>query len=237
MYKKIKKNLSNLRQISEDRFLRRLGFPKLKQEALLVAALKDEGVYRADLEINVDHDLGINYINGIPLPIIYPKSHFNDAYLLLKNAKKSYDFYFNGNASQSGDRKRLLSPFEDANSKIIYSNEGRKRVKKAKFNNDYYSGLASAHYGLCPHQLDWPGCRDNLWTYRFIECCMVGTVPVCFRETPLGESFVKDFFFVWDDWAIDKRKKIEPQDMKRIEFNFEVAFRRFTLSESLMKNL
>ncbi|MBU3940296.1 hypothetical protein KJ942_12390, partial [bacterium] len=54
-----------------------LGFNLLKQEAMLRLALKEEGLDYKDFDIEIDHINGINYINGIELPIIYPKSFFN----------------------------------------------------------------------------------------------------------------------------------------------------------------
>jgi len=172
-----------------------LGKPALKQEELLRMALWEEGIRKAKLEI--DHINGINVVNGVELPIIYPASFFGKVSAL--NQSKKYDFYFNGYMPESGGRKELLAPFFDKKSKIISSDVGRKPDSKTKFNLDYFQGLAQSKYGLCPHQKDFKGIKDTMWTYRFIECCMVKSIPVIFKETPLGSKFLEGFSYLYDD--------------------------------------
>jgi len=174
-----------------------------KQELLLIKALKEKGINRNGLKIECDHDLGLNYVNGIEFGIKYPDSFFFRAVELTSKSKK-VDFYFNGYVNKSGGRDILLEPFRSLpRSSIIASSEGRADKTKDIFNLDYFESLAQAKFGLCPHQLDWPGSKEHLWTYRFIEACFVGCIPVSFRATPLGENFTKDYYYVYDDEVLD----------------------------------
>ena len=118
---------------------------------------------------------------------------------------KDYDFFFNGNTDESGNRQFLLDPFKKLpNSLIISSNDGRKLKNKSKFNEDYFIDFANSKFGLCPHQMDWNGSFENMWTYRFIESCFVGAIPILFKETPLGIKFIDKFHFEWDDDIMKK---------------------------------
>ena len=176
-----------------------VGYPKMKQELLLRLALQEKGFNVKKIKIVVDHDLGLNYVNGIKVGIKYPDSFFEQANELGKS-EKIYNYYFNGNMSESGGRKRMLTPFMNIGGTVIVESEdGRIEDKKDKFNKEYFQGLANSKFGLCPHQADWQGNPDALWTYRFIECCFVNAMPVLFKEAPLSENFTKAFYFLWDE--------------------------------------
>ena len=175
-------------------FLKLLNKPILKQEILLKKALIEEGIDLSTVKILCYHDIGVSKVNGINFGIKYPKSIFNKVSNLITK-KKKYDFYFNGNTNDSGNRKILLKPFKNLEkSLIISSNDGRKLKNKGKFNLDYFINFAQSKYGLCPHQMDWVSSFDNMWTYRFIESCFAGAIPVLFKETPLGKKFIDKFF-------------------------------------------
>jgi hypothetical protein len=205
---------------------------KLKQEALLRRALKEEGLLRGDVEIKVDHLLGKSTVNGIEVGLIYPKSFIRKSKKLHVN-KKRYDFYFNGNMDQNGDRKKLLSPFIDLKkSKIVESNFGRNEYFKSFYNSFYYRDLSLSTYGLCPHQADWPGPKDAIWTYRFIECCLVKTMPIVFIETPLGKDFIEGFNFITDVDILNNFQGLE-EIHSSLEENFSLVSKKFFLGESI----
>ncbi|MBA3026792.1 MAG: hypothetical protein FP820_10390 [Sulfurimonas sp.] len=210
-----------------------LGFNLLKQEAMLRLALKEEGLDYKDFDIEIDHINGINYINGIELPIIYPKSFFNKA-KKMHTVKKILTYYFNGNMSDGGGRKEMLLKFSTPNSKLIESDYGRSKFTKNKFNNVYYSELATAKFGLCPHQKDFKGNQETMWTYRFIECCMVLTIPVVFKETPLGSKFTNGFYYIDDDEALENKNLYDTEKALK---NFELSLEKFTLSHNLIQKL
>ena len=183
------------------------GSPKLKQELLLRLALKEKGFNIKKLNIVIDHKTGTNYINGIKLGIKYPDSFFIQSGNLIP-ANKTISYYFNGNMSETGGRKIMLQPFFSLlDAIVIESDDGRVADKKDKFNEQYFQGLANAKYGLCPHQADWVGNEDSLWTYRFVECCLVEAIPILFKKAPLSENFTKDFYFLWDNQIFDATDK------------------------------
>lgn len=207
----------------------------LKQEALLRKALREKGINDSLLDIKIDHMLGTNSISGIETGIIYPDSFYYKSQML--TVDKEYDFYFNGNMDDNGGRRKLLEPFTNLpKSKLVKSNFGRLWFFKSIYNKSYYKGLAKSKFGLCPHQLDWPGPKDNMWTYRFIECCFVGTLPVIFNATPLGSSFIEGFEYFTDDYLLNRSPE-EEFDYNKIAINKKLAKKRFLLSEDLCDRL
>lgn len=213
-----------------------IGFPKMKQELLVRLALKEKGFNLRKIKISIDHDLGLNYINGVKLGVKYPDSFFEKA-TELGNSKKFVNYYFNGNMSDSGGRKKMLEPFAKMpNSVIVESNDGRIEEKKDKFNNEYFQGLANAMFGLCPHQADWQGTQDALWTYRFIECCFVKTIPVLFKEAPLSIKFTEGFNKLWAHEILSS-DEIKAYNGKHAEENNKLAKQRFCLTSEECKQI
>jgi hypothetical protein len=203
-----------------------------KQELLLMKALKEKGLYPKDLTIRCDHDLGLNYVNDVKLGIKYPDSFFHKA-VSLTTKNRNADFYFNGYINESGGRGELLEPFKKfTNSIIISSDEGRNQAKKDIFNENYFSQLSNAKFGLCPHQIDWPGSKKHMWTYRFIESCFVGAIPVLFMSTPLGDNFINGYYYVWDkDFTEDYTCAINKYSHRKATVNQVLARKQFCLTD------
>jgi len=213
------------------------GKPRFKQELLIRKALVEKGFKLRRLKIICDHNLGINYVNGIKLGIKYPDSFYNEATKLIP-ANKSLNYYFNGNTAESGKRSILLEPFINLNkSKIISSNEGRVQKNKNKFNYNYFQTFAKAKFGLCPHQADWEGEIDYMWTYRFIESCFIEAIPILFEGAPLGKMFIDGFNYYWDYEALnDSFNPNNPTyDIEIAKSNRFLAERIFCLTEEECK--
>lgn len=216
-----------------------MGRKILKQEALLRKALREKKVDCAALTIRVDHMRGRNYINDLEMGIIYPDSFLKKA-RSLHGITKKFDFYFNGNMGKKGQRNRLMSPFQSlSGGKVIESNLGRISFLKASFNYLYYYGLARSRYGLCPHQINWSGPQEDIWTYRFIECCLVKSLPVLFDETPLGANFTRGFITISDSCLLEllKHGQEEENYAEKLQHNFKLASERFFLHEDVVNTL
>lgn len=204
----------------------------LKQAIILRSALSEVGIDPDNCNIRIDHDNGMSYVNEVELPIIFPKNYFDRA-VKLHTLDKEYNFYFNGYNGNDSSRKILLEPFLNrTDSNIIWSEDGRDVNKKYNFNEEYFSQLVKSNYGLCPHQLDWPGNKKNLWTYRYIECLMCKVFPVNFKKTPLGKTFIEDSHFVWAEDILKNTHTITDQ---MLDYNFRFAMRKFTLSKKQIK--
>jgi hypothetical protein len=205
---------------------------KLKQTIMLKKALTEEGIDPKACKIEIDHDTGHSHVNGVKLPIIFPRSFFNYAETVHKT-NKQYMFYFNGNAGKGDTRKKLMQNFVDRkDSRMVFTNDGRVVENKGTPNPTYFYEMSQSHYGLCPHQPNWRGSMDALWTYRYIECLMLKTMPIQFRDTPLTESFTEKSIFKWDD---DSFEKLPTQ--KELDFNYKFALKKFSLSKKRVKQI
>lgn len=211
-----------------------LGMNVLKQEALLRMALNEKGISYKNCAIKIDHVNGKNFVNGVQLNVVYPMSFMEKAKDISIAEEKVTKYYFNGNMSESGKRSEMLSQFMNRNDAIIISSDfGRSQFNKFKFNHEYFRGLASSIFGLCPHQADWNGPRETIWTYRFIECCMTNTIPVIFRDTPLGDEFTDGFFFIYDDELDVEINNLHEKALA----NYSECVKRFTISEENINDI
>lgn len=205
---------------------------KLKQTILLKEALREYDIDPKNCRIQINHDLGFSIVNTIKLPIIFPKSFFESA-KKYHDLDKKFMFYFNGNPGKNNNRKDLLKDFIDRDdSKIVFTNDGRIVENKGKVNEEYFSEMAQSHYSLAPHQPNWKGDVDALWTYRYIECLMLKTIPVQFKSTPLSPKFTAGTIYKWNDETFDKLPSAQD-----LEQNYNNAKLRFSLSKKQIKEI
>jgi len=205
----------------------------LKQEVLFRLALEESGIDHAGCKIGIDHINGSCSINGIHFGIIYPKNFFEQGHALMTN-EKQYKYYFNGFCDTAGGREELLAPFQPPEAVIVYSDDGRNAEKKKIFNTEYFEGLSKAEFGLCPHQLNWKGNRETMWTYRFIECCMVGAIPVVFDRTPLSEAFTQGIVFYTDSEVLGRDIAYSRETA---EANYAAAYEKHTLGAQQIESI
>ncbi len=197
------------------------GKPRILQECLLRRALCEEGIDAKKCDITVNHDLGISFVNGIKLGLIYPRSYLDKVRRLAPNPK-IHLYYFNGAMPASGGRKQLLEPFlHIPGTRIVESRVGRLNRLKGRFNRNYYLDMVRSRFILCPHQINWKGTKEALWTYRFAEACIAGAIPVLFKKTPLCDEFIHPFGHVWDDelpHVYDNEVTIENQRLAEAKY-------------------
>ncbi len=167
------------------------------QEYFIRTALNEIGLKPSHSDVRIDHDRGINYAYGLQFGLKYPKEYLTRADLI--PIERKYKYAFSGNMNADGRRKEMLTPFIGTDSFIEENNFGRDPNKKYSFNSTYYSLLRSSYFTLCPHQADWKGPTDAMWTYRFIEAAFARSMPVVFRRAPCSELFMKGFHYYWDD--------------------------------------
>jgi hypothetical protein len=196
---------------------------KLLQYQLFKLALEEENIFTEN--ISIDHYLGTCTVNGIALNLKYPKSFVNRCILL--DSEKKIDYCFVGAfvAKSNGiDRLQLLSKYQGLNSKIINTTAGRKKKNKAIFDKEYYQTISNSKFSLCPNHSGEVYRHENAWTYRLIESCFSKSIPILFKETPLGKNFIKDIFFLWNDEEhnVDNYCSI-------VENNFTKAVKYWTL--------
>lgn len=205
---------------------------RLLQEFLLREALKEFDI--DNFELKIDHKNGKSIIRNFELGIKYPK-YFLDKISELDHTKK-YDYCFIGSTTDGLGRQEILEKYYQFNSIIKHSSNGRDPKIKFRFDTDYYQALANSKFGLCPGHPAMPK-HPNRWTYRFIESAFCRAIPVHFKETIYGDSFIKDIFYVWDD---DVPCEIDNCNDK-IEKNYRNAVKYWTLQpneiEEIKKNI
>ncbi len=175
----------------------------LQQEALLHLAFAERALTFSTLRI--EHEAGVSIVDGRRLGIIYPDSFFTKSQELFELPKHA-GYFFQGHISTLGRRRALFAAFRQRQKRkvdieIVETNYGRCAQNKGVWHASYFAKLARSQFGLCPHHQNYPNKGYALWTYRFIDCCLVGALPVLFRETPLCADFIKDFHVLWNDDA------------------------------------
>lgn len=198
---------------------------KFLQYHLLITALKEENIYKDDFLIDINHQKGKNFVNNIELPIIYPRSYLERINSIYEN--KKYNFCFIGYFDTKG-RSEILEKFNNKNSLIINSDYGRSKNKKYQFDSKYFEAIKNSFYSLCPNHIGEWYKHEDAWTYRFIESLFCKTIPVCFKETPLGINFTQDFYFLNSD---DVFSFTDHQYKDIVENNYRKAINKFTLSK------
>jgi hypothetical protein len=200
------------------------------QEWLFREALAEAKIEHQKLLVKADHLNGRNLVGGLIFSLKYPTYFLREIEKL--NSQKKHKYVFRGFVSPSGGRKEMLMPFVGPGSIIQHSVDGRNPRTKFRFQRNYFELMKSGHFSLCPNQKDWPGNPKNAWTYRFVEACFSKTLPICFRESPLGENFVNDFEFFWDD----ADHNLEHYDDK-IHKNFNLVKKQFCLTQEEIESI
>jgi hypothetical protein len=168
----------------------------LKQEALFRQAAK-EIRYKIDgNNLTVDHLNGTIHHNGDGFGLVFPRAMFPNL-SPTPLAERRLMLFFSGYFEPGGGRAKMLEPLRDwPESRIENSMWGRIPLVK-KFNGrGYIRNLSDSVLAPCPMHLGWPGQETNAWTYRFAEAVLLGSIPVVFRDAPLGENFTKGFHFL-----------------------------------------
>jgi hypothetical protein len=190
------------------------------QEYFVREALKEIGLRPRAGDVQIDHELGQNEVYGLRFGIKYPREYLRRTDLIPINRK--YKYAFSGNMQASGRRKEMLAPFEGPESFIEETQYGRNANTKYSYNDEYYTLIRSSYFSLCPHQADWKGPVETMWTYRFIESTFAKSLPIMFRLAPCSEVFLAGFQYYWDDEA----HGMENYDEK-LEANRRLAEERF----------
>lgn len=195
------------------------------QEALLRRALKER---KESVTVEDVHHLGGTAVlsDGRHVQVVYPDSFFTRTSSLVRSSK-DIPFFFRGSFKSRRGRNELLEAFASEHDGVVLEkNEwGRQAENKGEFDVSYFVKLSRAEFGLCPHHPKLLGRFDSetIWTYRFIDCCLVGAIPVLFREAPLGQRFVTGFHYVWDD------QDSYNYSIKEAAWNRDLAEQRFRL--------
>lgn len=201
---------------------------ELIQSYLFKNALKEIG---SDISFRCDHKNGYNYINDTRYEIIYPGSYIKQIDNISK--EKKYEYCFVGHIGKLG-RQTLLEKFNKNGSIIKNSDNGRNVSTKYNFDLEYFQILSNSRFSLCPNHIgDWYN-HDRAWTYRYIESLFCKTIPILFKETPLGKDFLKDTFFLWDT---DDHNLSDSDYFEIVEENYRKSLTYWSFSNVKVTNV
>jgi hypothetical protein len=208
--------------------------PKLLQYRLLKYALEEHSINSDELDPDVDHRNGVINLRGVNIGLKYPLAYLD--HIAELDQTQIYDFCFVGHFESFG-REESLRPFMDRNSYIQHSEVGRQK-KKYDFDTNYYQIMCNSKFGLVPNHVDskrpkkWQ--HPNAWSYRFIETIICNTVPVLFKESPLGENWIKGFKYLWNDSNFNIS---DDEYNSMLEHNKSLSQDRFFLSKEELRQI
>ena len=136
--------------------------PELKQEALFWEALREAGLEGTK---RIDHTTGRCYYNDEEYKVLFPLRYLSKVRKLEKS--KSLNYVFVGKEEKG---REWVKDFASENSYINLTNKGWKMPKEL-FDSTYYQLLCNSKFALCPR-------GKFLWTYRFYEALMCGSIPI-----------------------------------------------------------
>jgi hypothetical protein len=202
------------------------------QYKLFEKCLIENNIDSSKFDIIVDHQNGFITLNDtLKFELKYPLSYINQIDKIAKD--KKYDFCFVGHFEDKG-RQELLQKYKGKNSFIVNSKKGRDKAIKYDFDKEYYTIISQTKYSLVPnHNGEWYN-HDNAWTYRFIETVFSKTVPILFKETPLGKNFLKTFKYL-ENHNFQNLSNDEYQDI--VNYNYDLAMSTWALTIEELNNI
>jgi len=189
-----------------------------KQEAMFKLALKEAGVMFKEEDIEIDHKKARNYYKDVEYNLIFPWSFVDKAKRLWREHRQ-FKYNFIGNITSQ--RKWVLN-FESRNSFIKDSKLGRTLPKELFDEETYYNILADSEFTLCPAGSDAD--KGYVWTYRFFEAIMCGSIPVV---DIIDHSTMDDFKF----YTVGQKHLY---DKSIVEYNYNNFIRKHVLPRNLV---
>ena len=167
--------------------------------------------------ISIDHAKPETCIYDINKPLIYPMSictHLRQQWPDPSN--RSYEYSFMGLMTPSRQHVvyKWINENNDVNSCIMASDAGRKFPVKS-WHAQYYDMLLNSKFTLCPS-------GDFIWTYRFFEAILCGSIPIVQTHTACYDGFR---YFTLNDGINDMQ-----YDLDTAVYNYNLCVHRLTLS-------
>jgi hypothetical protein len=157
-------------------------------------------------DISIDHISGVNYLNGVKYPLLFPKDMVDLIHTLSKD--KTMDYYFKGVIS---DNRKWIMEYEDRGT-IINSFYGRNPSTKYILDEEYYKGMCGSRFTLTPT-------GDCPWSYRFFESILCFSIPI------LGDD--EDDIYA-GQFKYYRNKDVHVYDYDMARYNYDVMIKNFT---------
>jgi len=140
------------------------------------------------ISVTVDHQTPSTGFNGTQKPLIFAASVADKCKALWHD--RTQKFTFTGLVTPQREKR-----FLKWNQYVSPSQNGREWPLKA-WDNKYFADMAKTEFTLCPSS-------DFVWTYRFYEAALCGSIPVVEQRTPAHAGYVTKLFddeeFEWSE--------------------------------------
>ncbi len=130
--------------------------------------------------LEIDHSKPYTKFLDYESPLVFSESFIDYCYNL--NKIKEDKIYFRGLITES--RNRAIKNFKLKTTKelIIDSNKNGRSFPIKSFDEDYFISLSKYKFLFCPN-------GDFIWSYRFFESIMCGSIPIVEDNYSLFDDF------------------------------------------------
>jgi hypothetical protein len=173
--------------------------PELRQWYFFREALIEKYGEVDEYQIAVDHEQGDCYYDGVKYPLIFPQRicEFIPLDVLTKNRFFSHHFI----GKRTEDRV-WVKQFVHQYGCVFFSDKGRE-LAKDEIDLEYLLSMCDSTFALCPK-------GDHLWTYRFFEACICGSVPVV-RLGEVAEAYEPYYYLPYDGDMSKFYRQLKPE--------------------------
>lgn len=148
---------------------------------------QDKKIVTSNLMFVEDHLAGLNHINGVQLPVVFPS--YLKEYIDSLPKNKTVDYNFIGVVTPT--RRAFLDKYLSADAIILNSDRGRIRgPKKYTIDETYYATISKSRFTFTPT-------GDCPWSYRFFEAILCLSIPIL--EQGSDDKYCGDYFCYFED--------------------------------------
>lgn len=148
---------------------------------------QDKKIVTSNLMFVEDHLAGLNHINGVQLPVVFPL--YLKEYIDSIPKNKTVDYNFIGVITPT--RKTLLEKYLGSDAIILNSARGRIRgPEKYMPDESYYTTISKSRFTFTPT-------GDCPWSYRFFEAILCLSIPILEKNS--DDKYYGDYFCYFED--------------------------------------
>lgn len=166
-----------------------------------------------ELDIKLSHDVPYVTLLGVERRLLYSKELFAKSKLLWteKTAQwlcRAYPTAERLEVCAAWMRQTGITPT------VRMENFNRANGIEKYWDESYYRDLAKYEFLLCPNGLDHQPDGAHVWTYRFFDAILCGTIPVIQAHAPAYEGFE---YYLMSDTDITYSKGMAERNFNKLK--------------------